>query len=153
MSELRAFFERWNNLEADKAALGDDLRVLFAEVKAAGFDAKVARAAFRKRRLMDDDPRGVAAGEELLDLYLADLSPSRARAQARGAREAHDPETGEIQEPGAAASLAAQVPGEVRGEAQARKSQETPAAPPSPSGGGAPFPDLPASLDRRRSAA
>lgn len=48
---LRAFYERIERLEAERKAISDDVREVFAELKLAGFDVKVARAVLRRRKL------------------------------------------------------------------------------------------------------
>ena len=63
---LRAFVERIERLEADKAAVVGDIRDVYAEAKAAGFEVKVLRQIVRLRG-MDQAER--AEQEELLALY------------------------------------------------------------------------------------
>lgn len=63
---LRAFVERIERLEADKAAVAGDIRDVYAEAKAAGFEVKVLRQIVRLRG-MDQAER--AEQEELLALY------------------------------------------------------------------------------------
>lgn len=63
---LRAFVERIERLEADKAAVAGDIRDVYAEAKAAGFEVKVLRQIVRLRG-MDQEER--AEQEELLALY------------------------------------------------------------------------------------
>lgn len=63
---LRAFVERIERLEADKAAVACDIRDVYAEAKAAGFEVKVLRQIVRLRG-MDQEER--AEQEELLALY------------------------------------------------------------------------------------
>lgn len=63
---LRAFVERIERLEADKAAVAGDIRDVYAEAKAAGFEVKVLRQLVRLRG-MDREER--AEQEELLALY------------------------------------------------------------------------------------
>src|SRR5690606_8000152 len=54
--QLRAFIERIERLNEDKAAIGDDIKEVFAEAKATGFDTKAIRALIRLRN-MDDGER------------------------------------------------------------------------------------------------
>ncbi|MEE8270785.1 MAG: DUF2312 domain-containing protein [Alphaproteobacteria bacterium] len=63
---LRAFIERIERLEEEKAALTADIREIFAEAKATGFDTKVMRQVVRLRKMekADRDEQ-----EHLLDLY------------------------------------------------------------------------------------
>ncbi|TWH01420.1 uncharacterized protein (UPF0335 family) [Ochrobactrum sp. J50] len=47
-SRLKSFYQRWLNREEAKQAVADDLKELFAEMKAEGHDTKAVRAAFRR---------------------------------------------------------------------------------------------------------
>lgn len=67
---LRAFIERIERLEEEKAALTADVREVYAEAKAVGFDAKVMRQVVRLRKMETADRREL---EELLDLYMGAL--------------------------------------------------------------------------------
>lgn len=53
---LRAFIERIERLEEEKAALAADIREVFAEAKSSGFDTKAIRAIIRIRK-QDDHER------------------------------------------------------------------------------------------------
>ena len=53
---LRAFIERIERLEEEKAALAEDIREVFAEAKSSGFDTKAMRAVIRIRK-QDDHER------------------------------------------------------------------------------------------------
>ena len=64
--QLRAYIERIERLEEEKAALAADVREVFAEAKANGFDVKIMRQVLRLRK-MDGDDR--AEEEALLDIY------------------------------------------------------------------------------------
>lgn len=76
--QIRSAFQRWRNLEEEKARIGDDLKELFAEQKAFGHDTKAMRAAFRLKVKMDEADPADAEHEALVDTYLAALSaPSR----------------------------------------------------------------------------
>ncbi|MBI1383601.1 MAG: DUF2312 domain-containing protein [Rhizobiales bacterium] len=48
--QLRAFIERIERLEEEKAALASDIKDVFAEAKAIGFDVKVMRQVIRLRK-------------------------------------------------------------------------------------------------------
>lgn len=67
---LRAFVERIERLEEEKAALTGDIRDVYAEAKSSGFDAKVLRQVVRLRKL---DRHDYQEQEALLDLYKAAL--------------------------------------------------------------------------------
>ncbi len=64
--QLRAFVERVERLEEEKAALMADIREVYAEAKAHGFDVKTMREVVRLRKIDNDDR---AEQEALLDLY------------------------------------------------------------------------------------
>ena len=67
---LRSFFERWQRLEAEKQAITDDLKELFAEAKGTGFDTKAIRTIVRLRK---KDQAERQEEETILDLYKAAL--------------------------------------------------------------------------------
>ena len=52
---LRSFVERIERLEEDKAALAADIREVYAEAKANGFDPKIMRQVIRMRKADADD--------------------------------------------------------------------------------------------------
>lgn len=88
--QLRSIFDRWQNLEAEKAATREGLKELFIEAKGNGYEPKALRLAFRKKVAADepetDTDRALSA---LVDQYLAALEFDagvrlvRARAPAR----------------------------------------------------------------------
>ncbi len=63
---LRAFVERIERLEEEKAALMADIREVYAEAKGDGYDVKTLRHVVRLRKLDSSDR---LEQEELLDLY------------------------------------------------------------------------------------
>ena len=65
--QLRSIVERIERLAEDKAAIADDIKEIFAEAKANGFDTKTIRKVLRVRA-MDAGQR--VEEEALLDLYL-----------------------------------------------------------------------------------
>lgn len=65
-AELRAFIERRERLEADKAEISEDIKELNAEVKGRGYDMKAFNEMVKLRK-MDADER--AEREALRDLY------------------------------------------------------------------------------------
>jgi uncharacterized protein (UPF0335 family) len=67
---LKAFVERVEKLEEEKKALSDDIRDVYAEAKANGFDVKALRQVVRLRK-QDADER--AEHEAILDTYLQAL--------------------------------------------------------------------------------
>ena len=68
--QLRAFIERIERLEEEKAALAVDIREVYAESKAMGFDAKTLRTVIRIRK-QDDHER--QEQEALLATYMIAL--------------------------------------------------------------------------------
>jgi len=68
--ELRLLIERIERLEVEKKAMADDIRDVYAEAKARGYDAKAMRAVVRLRK-MDTNARQEA--EAILDTYKAAL--------------------------------------------------------------------------------
>ncbi len=66
VDRLRSFIERIERLEEEKAALSGDIREVYAEAKATGFDVRTIRQVVRLRK-MDRDARNEQ--EHLLDLY------------------------------------------------------------------------------------
>jgi uncharacterized protein (UPF0335 family) len=67
---LKAFVERIERLEEEKAAIADDIKQVYAEAKGNGYDPKIIRKVVRLRK-MDANKR--REEDELLDLYLAAL--------------------------------------------------------------------------------
>lgn len=68
--QLKQFIERIEKLEEEKAALGGDIRDVYAEAKANGYDPKIMRQVVRIRK-MDKNERDEQ--EHLLDTYKAAL--------------------------------------------------------------------------------
>ncbi|WP_022699373.1 DUF2312 domain-containing protein [Euryhalocaulis caribicus] len=64
---LRSFIQRVERLEADKAEVMADMKEVYAEAKAMGFDTKIMRQVVRLRK-MDSQDR--AEQEAVLNLYL-----------------------------------------------------------------------------------
>lgn len=64
--QLKAYIERVERLEEEKAALAADVREVYAEAKANGFDVKIMRQVIRLRKL---DSQDRTEQEALLDLY------------------------------------------------------------------------------------
>ena len=67
---LRLLIERVERLEDEKKAIADDVKDVFAEAKAVGFDAKIMREIIRFRKMKPDDLRERNA---ILQLYAAEL--------------------------------------------------------------------------------
>ncbi len=75
---LKSFIERIERLEEEKKALAEDIRDVYSEAKANGFDVKVMRQIVKIRKMDKDE---LDEQEALLDTYLLALG-------MRGAREA-----------------------------------------------------------------
>ncbi len=65
-SELRAFVERYERLEAEKKDLMDQMREILAEAKGRGYDVKAIRKLISLRKL---DPDQLSEEEAVLDMY------------------------------------------------------------------------------------
>jgi uncharacterized protein (UPF0335 family) len=76
-AQLRSIIERIERLEEEKKSLSDDIRDVFAEAKANGFDTKVLRQVIRLRK-QDADER--QEQEAVLDLYMHALGMLSAEA-------------------------------------------------------------------------
>lgn len=68
--QLRAFVERIERLEEDKKAISEDIKEVYAEMKANGFDTKAVRTIVRLRK---KDQAERQEEEEMIDLYKAAL--------------------------------------------------------------------------------
>ncbi len=68
--QLKLFIERIETLEEEKRGLADDIRGVYAEARANGYDVKTMRAIVRLRR-MDTSAR--AEQEALLETYKSAL--------------------------------------------------------------------------------
>jgi uncharacterized protein (UPF0335 family) len=68
--ELKAFIERIERLEEEKAGLASDIREVYAEAKSSGFDSKIIRkvVALRKKDFTERREE-----EAILELYLSAL--------------------------------------------------------------------------------
>jgi uncharacterized protein (UPF0335 family) len=64
---LKAFVERVERLEEEKKAIADDIRDVFAEAKANGFDVKALRAVIKLRKQDADERR---EQEAILETYM-----------------------------------------------------------------------------------
>ncbi len=68
--QLKSIVERIERLEEEKAALSEDIKEVYAEAKANGYDTKILRTVIRLRK---QDSAERQEQEALLDLYLAAL--------------------------------------------------------------------------------
>ena len=63
---LRLLIERVERLEEEKKGIADDIRDVYAEAKAVGYDAKIMRQIVRLRKM---EPQERSEQEQLLDVY------------------------------------------------------------------------------------
>ncbi len=63
---LRLLIERIERLEEEKKGIGDDIKDVYNEGKAVGYDAKIMRQIVRLRKMKPDDRREM---EAILELY------------------------------------------------------------------------------------
>lgn len=63
---LRSFIERIERLEEEKATIAIDIREVYAEAKANGFDPKIMRQIVRLRKMESNDRQ---EQEALLEVY------------------------------------------------------------------------------------
>ncbi|WP_188262638.1 GapR family DNA-binding domain-containing protein [Azospirillum tabaci] len=66
---LKAFVRRALNLEAERAAIGEDIKEVYAEAKGTGFDTKTMRKVVARIKAMEKDREGVLEQEALEELY------------------------------------------------------------------------------------
>ncbi|MFN4275132.1 MAG: DUF2312 domain-containing protein [Ferrovibrio sp.] len=65
--QLNQIVARIERLEEEKKALADDIREVYAEAKAHGFDTKILRQVIKLRKL---DRAELAEQESLLEIYM-----------------------------------------------------------------------------------
>ena len=68
--QLRGIIERIERLEEEKAAIGGDIKEVYTEAKANGFDTKILRAVIRLRKLSADQR---SEQQALIDTYMTAL--------------------------------------------------------------------------------
>jgi uncharacterized protein (UPF0335 family) len=84
--QLRQIVERIEKLEEEKQAIADDIKDVYAEAKANGFDTKVLRQIIRLRK---QEPNERVEQQAMLDLYMQALgmrlAPEDEQPEARAA--------------------------------------------------------------------
>ena len=65
--QLKSIIERVERLEEDKAAIGSDIKDVYAEAKGNGYDVKALRAIVRYRK---EDAQDRAEREAIFETYL-----------------------------------------------------------------------------------
>lgn len=68
--QLRLFIERIERLEEEKKGIADDIRDVYAEAKATGYDPKIMRQVVRLRKMEPHDRQEM---EAILDTYKSAL--------------------------------------------------------------------------------
>jgi uncharacterized protein (UPF0335 family) len=66
--QLKSIIERIERLEVEKTALGEDVKEVYAEAKANGFDTTILRKVISIRK---QDPDDRQMQDAILELYLA----------------------------------------------------------------------------------
>ena len=66
-AELKAIVERIEGLEDEKRTISDDIKNVYSEAKATGFDAKILRKVIALRKV---DPQARNEQRSLVDTYL-----------------------------------------------------------------------------------
>ena len=77
--QLRAFIERIERMEEEKAAIAADIKGIYAEAKGNGFDTKTLRKIVNIRK---QDANERAEQEALLELYMSALGMVAAPEEA-----------------------------------------------------------------------
>ena len=67
---LLQFIERVENLETEKKGIMDDIKDVYLEARANGFDVKVMKAVVKRRKQKPDDVREF---EAIFETYCAEL--------------------------------------------------------------------------------
>lgn len=67
---LRLLVERIERLEEEKKGISDDIRDVYNEAKAVGYDVKILRQIYRLRKMKPDDRREM---DHVLDTYRSAL--------------------------------------------------------------------------------
>jgi uncharacterized protein (UPF0335 family) len=67
--QLRAFFERVERMEQERDSINADIKEIFGEAKATGYDTKIMKRAIRIRKIPANERM---EQEALLELYLAE---------------------------------------------------------------------------------
>ena len=69
-NQLKEFINRIERLESEKKAIAEDIKEIYSETKAFGYDAKIVRKIIAMRKM---DPGKRAEEEALIETYLAAL--------------------------------------------------------------------------------
>lgn len=66
-AQLRSIIDRVENLEADKAQIGEDIKEIYTEAKGNGYDVKALRAIVKRRK---QDAAKLAEHEAIVETYM-----------------------------------------------------------------------------------
>jgi uncharacterized protein (UPF0335 family) len=66
-AQLKSFIERIEKLEEEKAAIADDIKDVYAELKSTGYDAKAIRTIISRRK---QDATKRAEQEAIVETYM-----------------------------------------------------------------------------------
>ncbi len=66
-AQLKAFIDRIENLEEEKKGLAEDVKEIYAQAKAIGFDTKIMRKVISLRKINRAEREEI---EALLDVYM-----------------------------------------------------------------------------------
>lgn len=96
--QLKAYIDRVLRLKEEQDALGQDIREVYAEAKAEGYDKTVmGKLVAHLRKVLKEGDGAVAEAENVFDTYLQAYQRASGMAVATHAHEEDfDPETGEI---------------------------------------------------------
>ena len=76
---LRLLIERIERLEEEKKGIADDIRDVYAEAKAVGYDTKIMRQIIKLRKMKRAEVHHLRQGYVLADLYERAGDAARAR--------------------------------------------------------------------------
>ena len=85
--QLRQHIERIERLEDEKKGISDDIKDVYLEAKATGYDVKIMREIIRLRKMQPHDRQEMKA---VLETYLAALGMDGAPGQTREMFQGHD---------------------------------------------------------------
>lgn len=68
--QLRSIVERIERLEEEKATIGKDIKEVYAEAKANGFDTKILRKVISLRKMAQNERE---EQQSIIDLYMTTL--------------------------------------------------------------------------------
>ena len=78
--QLAAIVQRVERMHEEKKAIDGDLRDIYAEAKANGFDVKAIKEIVRLRRR---DPQEVKEADAIMEVYLQAIAEAEGRGHAR----------------------------------------------------------------------